>query len=97
MYPPMKSNRPTLPERFEQFLELKQVNELLETLLIAFEETQNEKVGLVIHQIQQIKERWYLQEEGWRREEIQELLENIDDFPHSIRTWMLYYRDKELE
>ena len=61
-----KEPRPTLPERYRAFLDLSSVNEMIDDLEIAFEETQNEKVYRVLLTLKKAKEEFWDEEMFYR-------------------------------
>ena len=46
-----KDKRPELPERYQQFLSLADLNETIEMLEIAYQETYNEKVFIALNKL----------------------------------------------
>lgn len=93
---PNRNQRPSLPERFMTFLEMSELNEFIEMLEIAYEETYNEKVFHVLTRLKDAKKRHNTLEEFYRDDELREFFEKPGLFPHSVITWMTFYRDQEL-
>lgn len=91
-----KADRPKLPERFQNFLNMSELNETIEMLEIAYEETYNEKVFKALNTLKNARKRFNLVEEEYRNDELREFFANTGNFPHSVITWMMYYRDQEL-
>ena len=93
---PNKIQRPSLPERYQAFIELSELNELIQILEIAYQETYNEKVFHALTKLKDAKMRYNTTEEMYRDDEIRDFFDNPGAFPHSVRVWMMYYRDQEL-
>jgi hypothetical protein len=89
------ANRPSIHERFERFLSLKDLNTMIEDLEIAYAETQNEKVFSVLSKLKQTKQRVRSEEELYRDEEFREFWDNPGKWPYSVRVWIMHYKDKE--
>ena len=89
------STRPDLPSRYNTYIELSDVNELIATLQIAYKETHNEKVFRAIKKLEAIKVKFWEVEDRHRQEEINEMLDNLGLYPHTIRTWVTMYREEE--
>ncbi len=90
-------NRPKLPERHLHLLGLKEVNEFIEDLEVAYEETGNEKVFRVLKKLVTYRNAELDLEEFYRSEELQEFWNNPGAFPHAVRMWFFQYRDKEMD
>jgi hypothetical protein len=89
------SKRPNLSFRYNTFIELSDLNELIATLQIAYKETHNEKVFRAIKKLKSIKADFWRVEDTHRKEEINEMLDNLGLYPHTIRTWVTMYREEE--
>lgn len=92
-----KRTRPPLPQRYSRFLELSAMNELIELLTVAYEETKNEKVWRVLNTLQKVKANEVMLEDAYREEELQEFWDNPGAFPEAVRFWFFQYRDQELQ
>lgn len=91
--------RPKLPERHTHLIDLTSLNELILIMEVAYNETRNEKVFRALKKLESIKQEstnefWRL-EDLYRNDEIREFWENPGAYPHSVRVWMMYYRDEE--
>jgi hypothetical protein len=90
--------RPNLQQRFENYLfELNELREIIEETRALYEETQSERALALWRRFE-----WMLQdrksiEEIYQAEELHEFRDNPGKWAHSVRTWYLEYRDKELE
>lgn len=91
-----RQSRPSFAERRE-LLNPAELNTMLRELRTANEETPNEHILRVIKMLSTIRSRSHSaaidQELIWEQEDLRELLEHIDEFPYSVRTWILHYRD----
>ena len=97
MVAPSGDRRPSLPERYQQFLDLSEINEFIEALEVAYEETHNEKVYRVLRGLRNAKKRQLTLEQFYRDDELKEFWENPGLWPHAVRVWMMEYRDQELD
>lgn len=73
------------------------LNWLIESLTGAYEENPNEKILLILKRIKAVKGQGEALEEEARNHELLEALNMIDELPHAQRTWLLHYRDKDME
>lgn len=89
-------DRATLLQRYEQFRELAEDNQIIAALEIAYRQTRNEYVLRALTMLKKKREAWNDFDAFCRDEEIQEFWDNPGKFPHSIRIWFMHYRDDEL-
>ncbi len=87
----------TLPQRYDAFLSLSEINEMISDLEKAFEQTENEHIQKVLDKLQKHKNETIRLEDLFREDELNEFWENPGKFPHAVRTWFILYRDKENE
>ena len=83
-----KRGRPTLPDRYQQFLKLAEMNEFIELLEDAYQETKSEKVHRVLQGLRKAKNKFYTEEEFYRDDEMREFWENPGVYPFSVITFM---------
>lgn len=78
-----------------------ELNELIAILVAANLETPNERILVAINMLRNTKDRNRAQaldlEPLWEELEFIEFARHIDDYPHSVRTWLLEYRAKDIE
>lgn len=87
----------TLPERHDLFLSMKEVNEFIAALELAYEQTQNEMVAKVLARLRAKRDETVRLEELFREDEMAEFWENPGSFPHAVRVWFMAYRDDEMD
>jgi hypothetical protein len=98
-------DRPSLPERYNAYLNvssmLQDLNTVVRGLEEAYERGRDEGVFKSLLLIRRMRDRlandFNTKEELFRAEELRELLDNLGMFPHSVQTWILMYRDDELD
>lgn len=89
-----KNDRPSIQERYNNIHNL---NTFIEVLNAAYEEDHNEKVRFVISKLRDLKAEGMDIEYAFRDEELQEFWQNPGAYPESVRSWIIFYRDKENE
>ncbi len=94
-----RTSRPTLQERYSDLLDLSTLNIWIESLEVAYYENPNEKVFAVLQSMKHFKQSrtddFWRMEDLYRNEELREFFENPGAYPHSVRVWMLSYREQE--
>lgn len=88
-------SKPTLPERYKEFLDLATLRKMIDDLQIAYSETKNEKVHRVMTKLTKVHDEFWSLEDMYRDEELQEFFRNPGKYPWSVRIWMLAYREDE--
>ena len=91
-----KSPDHQLPERHKVFLEVQEVNEMIAALELAYEQTQNELVSIVLKRLVAKRDQAITLEDLFRHDEIEEFWENPGKFPPAVRLWFMLYRDDEI-
>lgn len=91
---PRNPNRPLLPERYEIFMEL---HESIRDLNDLYNELGRVELLNVLNLQKKILAMFEEQEAEYRKEELEEAYRYIHLLPHAVRTWLLDYRDKEME
>ncbi|HEX2906035.1 MAG TPA: hypothetical protein VHO69_04200 [Phototrophicaceae bacterium] len=86
--------RPPLPSRYDVFLELQQS---IIDLAAVYEETGNEKILRALGIQKKLLAIFESEEMVFRQEELDEAYRKIGLLPHAVRTWLLHYRDEELQ
>lgn len=89
----MSGMRPKLPDRFAASSELR---ESITALKIAFEQTGNFYVMKSLRIQERLLATFDGDEAAYREEELIEAYDMIAELPHAVRTWLKFYRAKEL-
>lgn len=94
-----KSQPITMVERYNTLISLQQMNIWIEALEGIYRRTHDEGAYQLLSDMKaakanDTKEFWEM-EEIFRKEELEEFHKNPGAYPHSVITWMLYYRDRE--
>lgn len=85
-----------LPERHKIFLEVQEVNEMIAALELAYEQTQNELVHIVLKRLIAKRDQVVTLEDLFRQDEIEEFWDNPGKFPLAVRVWFMLYRDDDI-
>lgn len=86
--------RPPLPDRHQLFAQLRDV---IRQVRVMYTEMPFERVADILRSLEQMAEKQDALEEFYRDEELRELVADLRMYPFTIRTWVMFYRDKELE
>lgn len=98
MFNPKSFKRPGMEERFKKyFLELEELREVIEETRALYEETGSERALALYRRFEWILRDRKSAEEIYQAEELQEFWANPSKWSHSVRTWYMDYRNKELE
>ncbi len=87
-------NRPTVPERYKEHM---LYSEMIRRIKEEIDSAPNENLSAILEMAEQLKMIFWIHEEQWRSDELKEAFLNMKNLPHSVRTWLLNYRDDELE
>ena len=83
-------DRPTLAERHDRIvIGLLEVNRYIEQLTKAYERTKDEGVFSVLSDLIATKEKYWAEENEWRRQEDYEAAVYFDELPFSVRLFLL--------
>lgn len=89
-----KDERPPLPKRYESF---GNDREALRLLKVLYEQDQNPLALKIMKLLQGDMARDEAREILFRQQEIDEALKMLPQLGDSVRSWLLYYRDKEMQ
>lgn len=89
----MLHKRPLLTARFDIFQSAKNQVRRLEAV---FERTQDRDAEISLNEAKEILAFFEVHEALFRELEIEQAMGMLKDLPHSVRTWLLFYRDQEM-
>lgn len=89
----MLHRRPALPARFDIFQQSKNQVRRLEAVC---ERTQDADAKAALNEAREILAFFERHEALFRELEIEQAMGMLRDLPHSVRTWLLFYREQEM-
>lgn len=89
----MLNRRPPMPARFDIFQQAKNHVRRLESL---YARTQDFDAEISLREAREMLAFFEEHEALFRELEIEQAMGMLADLPHSVRTWLLFYRDQEM-
>lgn len=90
------NKKPSIQQRYAIYMGALDLQEFIDDLELAYEQTNNEKVLKVLNKfklrVKTIKD----MEQEFSDDDLQEIRDNPGLYPHSVVTWAFFYRDQEV-